>query len=568
MTAMDGIRTIEADVAVVGAGAAGARAALAAAEAGARVALLSKGPLARSGITITAAGGMQALLHPDDSPEKYVADVLACGYDLADANLVRVLAEDSPARIADLERYGAAFQRQAGGGYDLRRFPGHSVPRNVFIRGGGSGLIGTLRNACLANPGIAVHEDFYAAGLVPRADGSPAPAGVVGLDLKSGEICFVGAGAVVLATGGCQRLWEINDCPADATGDGLAMAYRAGAELIDMEMVLFYPSVIVWPPSLRGAFVHYEFLAPEFLDGEILDRDGRPVLPKPLPVRDVAMRLMAEAIAAGRGGEHGGLFWWAGEGPKSAAGQAALNTAQYKYIRQHGVEPLTDKIEVAPGAHYLLGGIGIDAQGATSVPGLFATPECAGNIDGANRLAGSALMATQVFGCRAGQAAQAWALAHGAAPPEREELAAEVGRLKGKVAKEAAGGGETAAESASLTEVRSYLRAAVQQGAGVRRDAAGLGALLRAVAEAEEALAWLKVPDIRVYNQQLVDLLELEAACTVARLVAGSALKREESRGHHFRADFPARDDGQWLRHTTVRRGETGPEFGSRPVIR
>jgi hypothetical protein len=128
-----------------------------------------------------------------------------------------------------------------------------------------------------------------------------------------------------MATGGCQWLWATNDCPAGATGDGIVYAYRAGAELVDMEMVLFYPSVLVWPPSLRGAFVHYEFLAPDVLDGNVYDSAGGPVLPKPLPRRDEAMRFLARAIREGRGGPHGGLFWYVGDSPNAVANAARLN---------------------------------------------------------------------------------------------------------------------------------------------------------------------------------------------------------------------------------------------------
>ena len=165
----------------------------------------------------------------------------------------------------------------------------------------------------------------------------------------------------------------------DATGEGLAYAYRVGADLIDMEMILFYPSVIIWPPSLKGAFVHYEFLAESILDGNVYDKDGQSVLPSPLPVRDQAMRLMDRAIREGRGGTHGGLFWYVGDSPKgNAAIHKKLNIAQYNYLKSHGVDPAAARIEVAPGAHYLMGGIQINDECRTTLDGLFATPEVCG----------------------------------------------------------------------------------------------------------------------------------------------------------------------------------------------
>lgn len=543
----------EADVLVVGAGGAGLRAALAAAEAGASVLLANKGPVARSGITLTAAGGMQAVLHPDDSPELYCEDIVRCGYGLADGDLVRALAADAADRVRETERYGARLMRDTAGGYALGQFPGMARPRNVFVKGGGIGLAAALAAACRGNERIRVVEDFFVTGLVT---GNGAVAGAAGLDLKSGAPVLLAAGATVMATGGCQWLWATNDCPAGTTGDGLAYAYRAGAELVDMEMVLFYPSVIVWPPSLAGAFVHYEFLAPDVLDGNVYDSAGKPVLPKPLPRRDEAMRFLARAIREGRGGPHGGLLWYVGDSPKAAANAARLNTLQYDYIRAHGVEPATDRIEVAPGAHYLLGGVHVDADGRTSVPGLYAAPECAGNFDGANRLAGNGLTATQVFGARAGLAARRWAKENGVRPDAaavRAEFDRVTARLGGK------GGPDVAA-------LRSRLRAAVQEGAGVGRDAAGLGRVARAAAEVRAELAAARVPDAGVFNQQLVDVLELENMAEVAALVAGCALERTESRGHHIREDFPERDDTRWLRHTTARRSADGPAFGSKPV--
>lgn len=548
---------LTADVLVIGAGGAGLRAALAAAEAGARVILANKGPLAKSGITLTAAGGMQAPLHPEDSAELYYEDIVRCGYGLADGDLARTLAAEAAARVPEIERYGARLMRDAAGGYALGQFPGQSRPRNLFVKGGGIGLAAALAGACRRHGGITVLEDFFVTGLV-TGDGGAA-AGAMGLDLKSGALTVLAAGATVLATGGCQWLWATNDCPAGATGDGIVYAYRAGAELVDMEMVLFYPSVLVWPPSLRGAFVHYEFLAGDVLDGNVYDSAGKPVLPKPLPVRDQAMLALARAIRDGRGGPHGGLFWYVGDSPLGAEAVARkLDLLQYDYLRAHGVEPAADRVEVAPGAHYLMGGIHVDADGRTSVPGLFAAPECAGNFDGANRLAGNGLTATQVFGARAGLAAQRWA-ATSAVRPAEASVAAEAERVAGRL-----DGGKAA--GTDVAGLRERLRSAVQDGAGVGRDAAELGRLVRLAGEARAELAAARVPDAGVFNQQLVELLELETMTEVAALVAGSALTRTETRGHHIREDFPERDDANWLRHTTARRTADGPAFGTKPL--
>lgn len=238
-----------------------------------------------------------------------------------------------------------------------------------------------------------------------------------------------------------------------------------------------------------------------------------------------------------------------------------LNTTQYNYIRAHGVEPATDQIEVAPGAHYLMGGISIDERCQTSLQGLFATPECAGNFDGANRLAGSGLTATQVFGAKAGLSAHQWAGANRQQKVDPTGLDGEIGRVAGRVA----AGGQA---GAPLRELRDQLRSAVQRYAGVHRDAVGLTKLNAVAGAVRTELAGVRVPSVPAFNQQLVDLLQLEVMCELAGLIAGSAMARQESRGHHFRTDFPHRDEANWLKHTLVTAGETGPHFSSKAVIR
>ena len=554
-------RRLATAVLVIGGGAAGLRAALAAAEAGSQVLVVNKGPIGKSGITLTAAGGMQAPFHPDDSPEQYFQDIIRCGYGIGDERLARVLAAGACEGVLAAERYGARFVRNQAGEFALGQFPGQSKPRNLFVKGGGVGLVAALAGACRAHPQITLLDDFFVTGLLTaRADGGPIAAGALGLDQRTGELVRIDACAVVLATGGCQWLWAVNDCPTDATGEGLVYAYQAGAELVDMEMVLFYPSVIVWPPSLQGAFVHYEFLAEDVLDGNVYDCEGRPVLPKPLPVRDEAMRVMARAIQAGNGQAHGGLHWYVGDSPKGAAAVAKrLDIAQYNYIKAHGVNPATDRIEVAPGAHYLMGGIRIDEHCQSTLAGLFATPECAGNFDGANRLAGNGVSATQVFGACAGAAAHRWAAAQPDLTPDAASLAAQTERVARRIAGKAQ-------PAPVLRPLREQLRSAVQAYAGVERDGQGLVRLVEIAASVEAALSAATVPPVSCYNQQLVELLQLETMCTTARLIAGSALLREESRGHHFRRDFPSVDELNWRRHTTALPGPAGPVFGTRAV--
>lgn len=552
--------TLQTDILVIGAGSAGLRAALAAAEAGSRVVIVNKGPVGKSGITLTAAGGMQVPIRPEDNPQDYFADTIRCGYNLSDQNLVRVLAAEACGRQADLERYGVRFVQNSSG-YSIGQFPGQSHPRSLFIKGGGIGLVSALVAACRRNERITILDDFFVTGLLKGDNSEEIIAGAIGLNLKRGNLTLISAKATVMATGGCQWLWEVNDCPADATGESLIYAHRAGAELVDMEMILFYPSVVLWPVSLQGTFVHYEFLDSDILDGNVYDKAGQAVLPKPLPIRDQAMRLMAEAIQSGRGGLHNGLFWYVGnslKGPEAV--QKTLNTLQYNYMKSHGINPATDKIEVAPGAHYLMGGIFINEECKTTVKGLFATPECAGNFDGANRLAGGGITATQVFGAKAGACAHAWANTADSVTIDAGSLEEEIRRISNRIS-------GSMPKPSSIVPLRAKLRAAVQQHAGVIRHEHGLNQLQKIAQEIKEELGRERVPATTRFNQQLVDLLQLENMCELAGLIAGSALTRQESRGHHFRSDFPQQDNQNWLKHTLVLQCAGRPEFSTKPVV-
>lgn len=557
MKTEDRIRT---QVLVIGGGAAGIRAGLAAAEAGADTTVVCKGAVARSGITITAGGGIQAPFHESDSEDLFFADVVKYGYGLADEDLVDALVRGARDRVLDLERYGVAFRKEPDGSWLQFKMPGQSAPRNVRLAAEGVGLTRGLHRALLRS-GATLLEDFVVVDLLRADDGSVA--GAVGVDVRRGALVEINAPSVVIATGGCQSLWEVTDCPADATGDGLMHAYRCGAELVDLEMILFYPSVVIHPPSARGSFVHYEWLETWACDGEIRDRDGVPVLPKPFPVRDVAMRTMWHAIEDGRGTEHGGLWWDATQSPKGyRAVDAFLQGQQYRYLRDKlGVDPSQEKVEVAPGAHYQLGGIRIDRRASTGIPGLYAVPEAAGNVEGANRLSGSALAATQVFGEIAGRAAADLVKSSkrfpNASPTSKQKAVDRIRRYW-----------KPKAVPYELPDLRSALRRAVGRYLGLRRSADGLEDLGSELEGLSDRLRKLRTGSEGGFQQSLLEILELENMLDVAELLRQAALLRQESRGHHYRSDFPRRDDALWTCHTLLAPGEDGPKRTRAPIRR
>lgn len=547
-------------VLIIGGGAAGVRAAIAAADAGADTLLVCKSPISRSGITITAGGGIQAPFHPDDSEQRFFDDVVRYGYGLADETLVEVLAANACERVLDLERYGVRFRKQKDGDWLQFQMPGQSAPRNVRLAAEGVGMMRGLRSAVLSSS-TTVLEDMATIDLLQANDGTVVGASC--LDVRDGGLLEITAGSVILATGGCQSLWHVTDCPSDATGDGLMLAYRCGAELVDLEMILFYPSVIVHPPAARGSFVHYEWLGDWACDGEILDANGAPVLPKPLPVRDVSMRMMWRAIQEGRGTQRGGLWWDVSASPKGRdAVDAFLQGQQYRYLRERlGIDPSTERIEVAPGAHYQLGGIRISHRAETNLPGLYAVPEVAGNVEGANRLSGSALAGTQVFGEIAGREAAQWAAQ---ANSERLPSDASLARARSRISRRLVEG----AQPTRLHEVRDALRQRIGESLGIERSAQGLEALQAGISSLADACDRLRTDAAGGFHQPLAEILELENMVGLAELIRRSALLREESRGHHFRTDFPERDNDRWMTHTLLYRDGDRARVAPAPVRR
>jgi succinate dehydrogenase/fumarate reductase flavoprotein subunit len=529
---------LETDLPVLGGGGTGARAALAAAEEGLAVTLASKNPPGRAGSTALAFETMQAALGPGDSPELHCHDTFTCGRRLSYPHLARALAGDAPGRVKDLADLGVDFKRDLYGRVTLIHEPGQTVSRSCFINGGGSQLMKVLVRA-LSRAGVEVLPDVACLEVV-LWDGSVA--GAVLLDLASGNVLPVKAGAVILATGGYGQLWSMTDTAVDTTGDGVALAYRAGATLTDLEMVLFYPTAVVHPHSCKGMLIPYEvFLDPAGLAGRLLNSDGTPLDTSPLPTRDTLVSMMMAQFHQEKATPNGGLWLDLASSPLTHGRKQEL-MAQYlprAYIRHLGalgVDILESPVEVSPMVHYSLGGVLIDENGLTTVPGLFAAGEVAGNVHGANRLSGNALTETQVFGYRAGKAASSYLKSPRAATGEDMVVRAARGWRERTL-------GLLAPKSGQLHphEIKAALKAEAWKRLGLERNDRGIRAFLDFLEDASGSLGLMGVLEglDTPYPYPLLEALEVSMMLETSRLVALSAIAREETRGHHFRSDYP-----------------------------
>ncbi|HVO12690.1 MAG TPA: L-aspartate oxidase [Vicinamibacteria bacterium] len=518
--ALDAVR--EAEVVVVGAGAAGLSVALGLA--GRRLDLLAKGPLQLTGNTPLAQGGVAAAVGAQDSPGLHATDTLAVGGEIGDPAAVATLTADGPRRVAELIALGARFDRDASGALDLAREAAHSRARVLHARDAtGAELARALGAALRGRGGLSVFAQALALELV--VDGGR----VSGLLARhaDGALVLHRARAVVLATGGIGRLFARTTNPAEATGDGLALAFRAGARLVDLEMVQFHPTALdcgtdpmpLLTEALRGA------------GARLVDADGEALLEGPgaeLQARDVVARGIHRALASGRR-----AFLDAREAVGDDFPERFPTV--FEACTAHGIDPRREPIPVAPAAHYHMGGIATDGDGRTSLAGLWAAGEvaCTG-VHGANRLASNSLLEALVFGARAARSVGE-ALPHlprpAAIPPP--SVAAATDDLEAAI------------------PWLGRLRERMWDEVGLVRTAEGL----------RRALAELRTMDGLVPTSAC----ELRSLHTVATLLATAALARPETRGAHFRADHPASSPA-WRRRIVLRRSHDGVALSPQPA--
>lgn len=541
---MQPVETMAADVLVIGAGLAGLRAALAAKQAGAtRVLLAVKGKAGRSGssaMTTAAYAGVFPGGDPTDSAALHTEDTLKGGARVADPELVAALCEGAAWGITALEEAGGAFQRE-GNHYKVTPSGDHSRPR-VLLAPNNQGTDYTVPLAERAGEaGVEMLESVMAVELVRRGG---AVVGAVLLDLKGGRLLAVSAPSVILATGGAGRLFSVTSNPVDITGDGFSLAYRAGATLRDMEFIQFYPWRCTDPfTNSRVSIQPSTFVVGARLynaGGERFMQGGEAT------TRDVAARAIFLEIQAARGVQGtGGLGVRLDLSPLSRADFENTNPKVARYLEKLNIDYATYPFVVAPEAHYWMGGLSVDPHGGASLEGLFAVGEVAGGIHGANRINSNALPETQVFGDRAGR--RAALRAHLPRIDITGEAHAWAQRL---AAVEAKGMPE-----AELTEKLKDLRGAMWAFLGIVRNEDGLSAGLAHVRTlAVEAQARGPAAGWRALRAWC----ELRSLCDTALLSLSAAKHRRESRGAHYREDFPEPDDGAWVGSIRLSMGVEG----------
>jgi len=557
------------DIVIIGAGGAGMRAAIAAAEKQVNVILLTKGLAARSGATPMACPSYQAAFAMEDERDSIdiaFEDTCFEGRYLGDENLILALTSEATERAMDLYRYGVKFRKKENGKFLQIIHPGHSFERNLVIMGSGYAMAARLRRELCKYENIKLMEDVIVTCLLKDHQ---RVAGIVGLDMRQGRPLVLGAKSVILATGGYPELWRWTDTEPGLTGEGVFLAYEAGADLVDLEMMLYYPTGLCYPDEVEGTLVQYEgLLTDKYCHGMMLNGLGEPFLPQTdrLPVRDVMMKLMFREIEEKRATPHGGVYIDLRKSPKSKDEIRSILTRlaslPYNQLRDLGINVFEEPIEVKPVTHYTLGGVRINEWAGSTVPGLFAAGEVSGNIHGANRTSGNALAATQVFGKRAGLRAAEYALSVKNPSLDQIEIKGEINYLQSFL-------GEHSHRIRPI-DLKRRVKFIMHEYVHYKRNAQGLQNALESLQTLRDEF----VPRVRAvacplrFNYEWEEAIESVYMVQLAEMVAASALAREESRGHHCRTDFPSMRP-EWEKHTIVRnKGDGSFQITNAPVIR
>jgi succinate dehydrogenase / fumarate reductase flavoprotein subunit len=559
--------SLEHDVLVIGAGGAGLRAAIEASAAGVKVGLICKSLLGKAHTVMAEGGVAAALANVDDrdSWKVHFADTMRGGQYVNNWRMAELHAREAPDRVRELEAWGALFDRTADGRILQRNFGGHKYPRLAHV-GDRTGLemIRTLQDHGI-HRGLDVHMELTVVSLL--TDGNRV-VGAVAYDRERGRFRAFKAKATVLATGGLGRAYRITSNSWEGTGDGHALAYRAGAELMDMEFIQFHPTGMVWPPSVQG------ILVTEGVRGEggvLRNSEGRRFMfddipdnyrsqtadnpdegwrytqgdknarrPPELLTRDHVARCIMREVKAGRGSPHGGVFLdiaWIKERIANAPDhiRKKLPSMYHQFKELAGLDITTTPMEVGPTTHYVMGGVRVDGDTQMStLPGLFAAGECAAGINGANRLGGNSLSDLLVFGKRAGEHAAIFAKANGAVQIDPQKVEAAI--------KTSLAPFDRGHSNESPFQVQQALQNLMQDLVGIVRAEDEMQRALADLGGLRDRAAKAGVTGHREYNTGWHTSQDLDNLLLVSEAITRSAIERKESRGGHFRTDYPDKD--------------------------
>ena len=573
----------EHDVLVIGAGGAGLRAAIEASAQGASVGVVCKSLLGKAH-TVMAEGGVAASMGNVDERDNWrvhFADTMRGGQYVNNWRMAELHAREAPARVRELEAWGALFDRTADGRILQRNFGGHRYPRLAHV-GDRTGLemIRVLQDHGV-HGGIDFHMEVTVLSLLTDGD---RVVGAFGYDRDRGRFRLFRAGAVVLATGGIGRAYKITSNSWEYTGDGHALAYHAGAELVDMEFLQFHPTGMVWPPSVRG------ILVTEGVRGEggiLLNNEGRrfmfdaiPALyqdttadspdegwrytqgdrnarrPPELLTRDHVARMIVREVREGRGSPHGGVYldiaWIRDKLPDAdELIRKKLPSMYHQFSQLADIDITRQPMEVGPTTHYAMGGVRVDGDTQmSSVPGLFAAGECAAGLHGANRLGGNSLSDLLVFGQRAGEHAARFAADHPVGAVDEAGLEEEARRALEPFAR--------GSEAEGPFQIQYELQDMMQELVGIVRQEDEMIRAVDAIEVLRRKAEQVGVVGNREYNPAWHTALDLPNLLTVSEAVARAGIERKESRGAHFREDFPEKDAEYGAFNLGVRKGSGG----------
>ena len=562
--------TYQHDVLVIGSGGAGLRAAIEASAAGVSVAVICRSLLGKAHTVMAEGGVAAALANVDDrdSWRVHFTDTMRGGQYLNNWRMAELHAKEAPDRVRELEAWGAVFDRTDDGRILQRNFGGHKYPRLAHV-GDRTGLemIRTLQDFTI-HQNVDIYQEYTVVALLKDGDRI---AGAFGYDREKGHFKVFKAKAVIIATGGMGRIYKISSNSWDCTGSGISLAYHAGAELIDMEFVQFHPTGMVWPPSVRGLLITEgvrgeggvlrnnqgrRFMfddIPELYKGQTstdeeegwryTQGDKNAKRPPELLTRDHVARCITREIKEGRGSPHGGVFLdiaWIKEKISNAPEhiKRKLPSMYHQFKELAGVDITKEPMEVGPTTHYIMGGVKVDADSQmTSIPGLFAAGECAAGLHGANRLGGNSLSDLLVFGQRAGAFAAAYAKESSDATVSEDQIDEAM-----KWALEPFERGEKA-EHENPFQIQSDLQEEMQKLVGIVRIEKELSEALDKIEVFKTRISRVGCGGNRTYNPGWHTAMELKHMITVAEAIARAAKERKESRGGHFREDFPEKSE-------------------------